>query len=120
MNTKTETTHAGDFIISEANGNRSRESGTLISGQNLAAGTVVGKITASGKYTQYNNDASDGSNVAGGILYAAIDASGGDALCAVIARDAEVNSDQLTWPNDSPLDLNAGIADLLAVGIIIR
>lgn len=41
----TETTHAGGFILSEANGNRSRSNGTLISGQDLAAGAVLGKIT---------------------------------------------------------------------------
>lgn len=41
----TETTHAGGYIISEAAGNRSRENGTLISGQDLPAGAVLGKIT---------------------------------------------------------------------------
>jgi hypothetical protein len=41
----TETTHAGGFILSEANGNKSRENGTLLSGQNLAAGAVLGRIT---------------------------------------------------------------------------
>lgn len=41
----TETTHAGGCIISEANGNLSREKATLLSGQNLAAGTVLGKIS---------------------------------------------------------------------------
>lgn len=45
----TETTHAGGFIISEANGNRSRENGTLNSGQNCVAGEVLGRImTAAG------------------------------------------------------------------------
>jgi len=37
----TETTHAGGHILSEANGNRSRENGTLKSGNNLAAGAVL-------------------------------------------------------------------------------
>lgn len=41
----TETTHAGGFILSEANGNRSRDNGILITGQDLAAGAVLGKIT---------------------------------------------------------------------------
>lgn len=39
-----ETTHAGGFILSEANGNRSREGAKLNSGQDLAAGTVVGQL----------------------------------------------------------------------------
>lgn len=42
----TETTHAGGFILSEANGNRSRESGILNAGQHLTAGTVVGRLLA--------------------------------------------------------------------------
>jgi Bacteriophage lambda head decoration protein D len=45
MTTLTETVHAGGFLVSEANGNRSRDAGTLISGQNLVAGAVLGKIT---------------------------------------------------------------------------
>lgn len=40
----TEKAHAGGFILSEATGNRSKTNGTLISGQNLKAGAVVGKI----------------------------------------------------------------------------
>jgi len=44
MPTLNETTHAGGFILSEANGNRSRENGVLNSGQDLAAGTVLGQL----------------------------------------------------------------------------
>ena len=40
---------------------------------------MVGKITASGKYTAYDNDAVDGSQAAVGILLFDCDASGGDA-----------------------------------------
>jgi len=41
----TETGHAGGFMVSEANGWRSRDSGVIISGADLLAGTVLGKIT---------------------------------------------------------------------------
>lgn len=41
----TETTHAGGYILSEPSPTLCRENGTLISGQNLAAGAVLGKIT---------------------------------------------------------------------------
>lgn len=47
----TETSHAGGFILSEANGDMSRESGTLNSGQNLAAGTVLGELLTIGSAT---------------------------------------------------------------------
>lgn len=42
MPTMNETTHAGGFILSEANRNRSRENGKLNAGQKLLAATVLG------------------------------------------------------------------------------
>ncbi|MCK7579302.1 MAG: head decoration protein [Chromatiales bacterium] len=45
MTTFTEGRHAGEFIVAEANGTRSREVGTLALGQDLEAGTVLGRIT---------------------------------------------------------------------------
>lgn len=46
MPTLTETTHAGGFILSLANGNRAFDNATLASGNNLAAGAVLGLIAA--------------------------------------------------------------------------
>jgi Bacteriophage lambda head decoration protein D len=43
MTTLTETFHAGGFMVSEAAGLRSRESVTVLSGQNLKAGAVVAR-----------------------------------------------------------------------------
>lgn len=45
MTTLTESLHAGGFIASEANGFLSRKAITILSGQNLAAGAVLGCIT---------------------------------------------------------------------------
>ena len=46
MTTFTETLpHAGGFVVSEANGHRSRDAITVASGNNLGAGTVLGQIT---------------------------------------------------------------------------
>lgn len=44
MPTLTETLHAASFIASEANGTLSREKVTILSGQDLLAGTVLGKV----------------------------------------------------------------------------
>jgi hypothetical protein len=118
MTTLTEGRHAGEFILSEANGSRSRENVTVASGQDLAAGAVLGKITSGGKYAAYDNGASDGTEVAAAILLDACDATGGDVAAAVIARDAEVNGECLGYLTGA--DEAAGIADLLAVGIIVR
>ena len=119
--TLTETTHTGGFIVSLANGNRSIDNGTLVSGQNLAAGTVLGTITTGGKLTQHAPGASDGSQNASGILLASVDASGGDTAAAFVARDAEVNSNELTWADGitGPQKTSA-LGKLAALGIIVR
>lgn len=121
MTTFTEAARAGEFIIAEGNGSISREEVTILSGQNLAAGTVVGKVTASGKYIAYDDDNADGSQAAVGILYAAVDASAADKKGVIIARHAEVADSLLVWAgtNDAG-DKTAGKADLAALDIIIR
>lgn len=113
--------YPAEFIVSEANGTRSRDTGTLISGQDLDAGTVLGKITASGKLTQFDQDASDGSQNAAAILFSPCDASAGDAECVILARDAEVNGAELTWPADiETAEQTAAEAQLKALGIVVR
>ena len=51
---------------------------TILSGENLAAMSVLGKITASGKYILSDDGAGDGSEVPDAILMEAVDATGGD------------------------------------------
>lgn len=120
MVTLTEGMHEGEFIgeMSMGLGYHIDEL-TLISGQDLAAGAVVGKITASGKYTVYDNGASNGSEAAAGILYAAVDASGGDVTNARIIRRGPivVNGNDLGWGANDATGKTAGKADLLALGI---
>lgn len=121
MTILTEGPAVGGFIVSEANGTRSRVTATLESGQDLAAGTVLGVVTASGKYTQFDQDGADGSEAAAGILVYPTDATGGDTACAAIIRDAEVNAAELTWPTDIIAgEKTTALAQLAALGIIAR
>lgn len=117
----TEARRTGEFLISEGNGTFSREAVTVLSGEVLASGTVVGKVTASGKYAAYDNTASDGTQTAAGVLYEAVDATGADKPGVIIAREAEVAGNRLTWDaaNDATA-ITAGKADLAAVGILVR
>jgi hypothetical protein len=116
-----EGTHAGGFLLSEANFHRSRENVTILSGQDLKAGTVLGKITASGKYVAYDSNNGDGEETAAGILLADCDASDADTPAAIIARDAEVNGEELVYKTATPAVDEAGaVTDLLALGIIVR
>ena len=94
----TEGRYAGEFVVSEGNGKISRETITVLSGQNLQAGAVLGKVTASGKYKALAPAAVDGSEAAAGILYDAVDASAADAEGVAVVRLAEVNAAELVWP----------------------
>ena len=125
MPTLTEGTHAGEFIVSEATAGatgvaRGRTAGILASGQNLAAGSVVGIVTASGEYAAYNNAAGDGTEVAAGILFDAVDASTAAADCVVLDGDCEVNGAELVWNGADQAAQDAAVADLRALGIRVR
>lgn len=68
---------------------------TLISGQNLVRGAVLGKITASGKYNLSLSTAADGSQTPDLILAEDCDASDADAEALAYSR-ADVNETALT------------------------
>ena len=111
----TEAQRTGAFIISEATGTRSREEVTFAAAAGaMVAGTLVGKITASSKYVAYSNGASDGSEVAAGVLYSGVTDLAVDQKGVIIARDAEVTGIRLIG-SDAP-----GIADLKTLGVIVR
>lgn len=119
---------AGGFIQSEANYSRSRDQVTILGGSGgagkLVAGTVLGKITGSGKYVASPNTGSDGSQTAVAILFDDVDATAGDVIAAVVSRSAEVRASDLTYEasvNDNT-KIAAKVAQLAAagVGIIVR
>ena len=103
------TCYAGEFLLSEANGSLSREEVTISSAAGaMIAGTVVSKLDADGKYVEYDNVGTDGSQVAAGILYAPVANSASDQKGIIIARHAEVIESKLTGINaDAKVDLAA-------------
>lgn len=121
MTTFTETGHAAGFIMSEAQGNRSRDNVTLVAGHAVKAGQIMGILTSGGKTAPWDNNAGDGTTVAKSISINDADSTAGDILIAVISRDAEVNTDELVVVDTSPHSTAASAAaDLLAAGIILR
>jgi len=110
-----------DWLKWEEDNLYSREQVTVASGQNLKTGTVVGRITSSGKITQLAPAASDGSENAAGVLLSDVDASGGDKPGVIIVREAIVSSAGLVWPTGitGPQKAEA-VAELKALGIIVR
>lgn len=98
MATYTEATRPSEVILSESNGTLSRETITVVSGAGaIAVGMVLGKITASGKYTPYDDGNSDGSETAVCVALESVDATSADKTCAVMIRLGEVKTDLLAW-----------------------
>ena len=126
MTTKTEGRHDGEFMVSEANGHRSRETGTVTVPANttLPPGSVLGQITATSKYVQYDNAETDGREDAAAILYAEqINDTGApvDVEAAVVVRDAEVRLADLEFESGQDQTAqDAAIVDLAALGVIAR
>ena len=119
MSIITEKRQSGAFLASEANGNRSREAGTLAAGT-LYAGAVLA-LNGSGNYVQVAPAATDGTETAVGVLLAEADASAAPADCVVVVRDAEVNQAELIWPDAATGgQITTGLSQLRAAGIIPR
>lgn len=115
MSVLTEGKHTAEFLLSEGEGTISREQVVIAAAAPaMVSGTVVGKITASGKYAAYDNTHSDGTEVAAGVLVSAVPDSASDQKGLIVARYAEVKKADLTGID------TAGQADLLALGIICR
>lgn len=125
--TYTQGPRAAEFILSEANGSRSRENGTVAQGQNLAAGQVVmmsaGKLVAHDGTLDGNDDVV---TAAAGVLIHNVDASStgqnADVAAAYVARDAEVNGNLLVFPTESSDggERVAVVASLETLGIRVR
>lgn len=111
----TESIRDGEFILSEANGTRSREVVTIDSKATaMQSGTAVGVISATGTYAKYDNAATDGTEVCRGVLYTSVKYTGTSQKAVVVKRDAEISFERTTG-----IDSNAQV-DLLAIGVVVR
>ncbi|KZK83028.1 hypothetical protein PsAD13_03230 [Pseudovibrio sp. Ad13] len=111
------------FLLSEASGNRSRESVTIAAGSGVVkAATVVGKQTASKKYVPSPATGADGSETAKAVLAHAVDATSQDVEAVVLHRDAEVKKVLLNFDAsvDDDTKVAAKLAELEASGLIAR
>lgn len=108
-----------EFLISEANSSFSRDqfTATVAGAAALPSGTVMGRITATGKLIKYLDGAVDGSQTAVGVLGTPLPGVNGDYKALVFTRACEVIGAKLN--GGVALDA-AGQADLKALGIIIR
>ena len=119
----TEQPSMGDVLKYEVNPNYTREVITLLQGMSYPVGSVLGKITASGKYTLSPATGADGSQTAAAVLLYAVDATLADALGIVVARGPSIVS-RAGLAYDATVDdgtkITTKIGQLAAVGIIAR
>jgi len=113
----------GDLLKYEDNANYTRESVTLLAGTNYAIGSVLGIVTASGKYTISPDTGATGEQVAVAVLLEVVDATAADAIGLILARGpAIVSRAQLVFDTTvtTPAKITAKEAQLVAAGIVVR
>lgn len=109
-----------EALFWEAHPSMSREQVTIVSGSGVVvAGTVLGKITASGKYEPYDDGNAGGSDAAVAVSLYTVDATSADKTVAAVVRLAGVKKDALQWKaaNDTT-SKNAAYTNLKTVNII--
>ena len=118
----TESMNLGDLLKYEAPNLYSRDRVTVAAGQNLPLGTVVGMVTATGTVKQIDPSATDGSQVAAGVLMQACDAALAERTNGLmLARHAIVSDHALQWPTGiTTAEQQAAIAQLKALGVLVR
>jgi len=122
MSVLSEPMNLGDLLKYEAPNLYSRDRVTVASGQNLPLGTVVGIVTATGKFKQIDPSSEDGTQVAAGVLLQACDAilaDRDDGL--IVARHAIVADHALAWPDAiTNAEKLTAVAQLKALGVLVR
>lgn len=114
---------AHEWLKHELDPQFTRKTVTIASGAGvLKTGTVLGKVTASGKYVKHVNGAADGTQTAAAILLNVVDATSADVQAVVIIRDAVVNPLSLVWDAsvNNQTKKDSALASLATLGIATR
>lgn len=110
-----------DVLLFEEDREYSRSVEILLDGSDVTYGTVLGAVTASGKYTNLDDTASDGSEDAAGVAASVAAPSGADGKVVVVKRHAVVKKSGLLWPSTADAtEQAAAIVQLEALGIMVR
>ena len=113
----------GDILKYELNPNYTRETITLLAGIAYPVGSVLGRVTASGKFTLASDGGVDGAEIAAAVLLYSVDAMLADTPGVVIARGpAIISRSNLNYDAsvDDAAKTATKIAELAALGIIAR
>lgn len=115
----TSDTYTPDKLIAGYNMGIVTQGATLISGQTLTRGAVLGQITASGKYTLSLSASSDGSQTPCAVLAEDTDASGGDKACTIYMT-GEFNPNAMTFGTGHTATTVATVTALRDAGIFLK
>ncbi len=113
----------GDVLKYEVNPNYTRETVPLLAGTAYPVGSVLGRITASGKYKLATSGGTDGAQTASAVLLFAVDATLADAVGIVVVRGpAIVSRAALAYDGtvDDAAKITTKIGQLTALGLIVR
>lgn len=107
------------FLKWEVDSNYSRDDVVIAATAGvITEGTVLGKVTASGKYMPLNPTATDGTQIACAIALGETDATLADAVIAAVTRMALISEKYLSFPATiTAAQKTKALADLLAVGL---
>ena len=123
MSVLTQPPTMGDVLKYELNPNFTRETVTLLAGTNYPVGSVLGRITASGKMKLSTATGTDGAQNAAAVLLYDVDATAADATGIVVMRGPAIVA-KAALVFDASIDDTAKTAakhaQLTALGIIPR
>ncbi|MCA1452846.1 head decoration protein [Bradyrhizobium sp. BRP22] len=116
-----EGTHTAEFILSEANGHRSRGNAFLADPSAVKVGQPLKKTAeaTTDKPATYVV-ATVGADCHALAIYGGVSSSGNDLRIAVLERDAEVNGRLIFWGSMSTAEQVIGATTLASKGIIVR
>jgi hypothetical protein len=115
--------HAAGFILTEANGQRSRENGNFVGPSTIVVGMPVAiSAPASGLVpaTYIPVVTTAGASCVGLAIYGSVIATGTSQYLSVLSREAEVNSNLIGWGTLLAADKTAVITALATRQIIFR
>lgn len=118
----TEGFNLGDLLKYEAPNLYSRDKVSVAAGQTLPLGAVVGIVTATSKVKRLDPGATDGTQVAAGVVIQDVDAAlidREDGL--IVARHTIVADHALDWPAGiTQAEKQSAIQQLKRLGVLVR
>jgi len=112
--------HAGAHIVDEPSKKIARKKIVILAGATLKAGAVLGMVTASKKYVEFNPAAGDGSQSAKAVLFDNVIDNGSDQEAVANIRECALNAQEVVWkPGMTAGEITAAKAQLDALNIVL-